>query len=246
MKLKAILFDLDGTLLPMDQDVFVGSYFKLLAKKLAPYGYDSEQLIRAIYKGTAAMVMNDGTMTNEERFWVTFDKIMQRDARKDEPVFAEFYENEFNQVKEVCGYTEKAKQMIDWVKEQNIRVILATNPIFPKVATKNRAIWAGVSIDNFEHVTTYEDCSYCKPNPKYYEEILKRQGLLPEECLMVGNDVTEDLVAETLGMKVFLLKDCIINKEEKDIAKYPQGSFEELKEYISGLIFSKEGNSENE
>ena len=104
-------------------------------------------------------------------------------------------------VKEVCGYTEKAKQMIDWVKEQNIRVILATNPIFPKVATKNRAIWAGVSIDNFEHVTTYEDCSYCKPNPKYYEEILKRQGLLPEECLMVGNDVTEDLVAETLGMQ---------------------------------------------
>ena len=94
MKLKAILFDLDGTLLPMDQDVFVGSYFKLLAKKLAPYGYDSEQLIRAIYKGTAAMVMNDGTMTNEERFWVTFDKIMQRDARKDEPVFAEFYEND--------------------------------------------------------------------------------------------------------------------------------------------------------
>ena len=63
---------------------------------------------------------------------------------------------------------------------------------------------------------------------------------------MVGNDVGEDMIAQQLGMKVFLLTDCIINKEEKDIAKYPQGSFEELKEYISGLIFSKEGNSENE
>lgn len=236
MDLKAILFDLDGTLLPMDQDVFVENYFKLLARKLAPYGYIPEELVPSIYKGTAAMVMNDGSMTNEECFWKTFEYIMKRDARKDESVFTEFYENEFNQVKNVCGHNEKAKQIVDWVKEQGIRVILATNPIFPYVSTKNRAIWAGVSVDDFEYVTTYETCSYCKPNLKYYEEILNKQGLRPENCLMVGNDVTEDMVAEKLGMKVFLLTDCIINKEEKDICNYPQGSFDDLKEYISTLI----------
>ena len=115
-------------------------------------------------------------------------------------------------------------------------MILATNPIFPHVSTKNRAIWAGVSVDDFEYVTTYETCSYCKPNLKYYEDILNKQGLHPENCLMVGNDVTEDMVVEKLGMKVFLLTDCIINKEEKDISDYPQGSFDELKEYISTLI----------
>ena len=235
MKLKAILFDLDGTLLPMDQDVFVGSYFKLLAKKLAPYGYDSEQLIPAIYKGTAAMVMNDGTMTNEERFWVTFDKIMQRDARKDEPVFAEFYENEFNQVKEVCGYTEKAKQMIDWVKEQNIRVILATNPIFPSLATEHRMTFAGISKDDFEYFSNYENSSYCKPNLKYYEDIMERCGCDPKECLMVGNDATEDMVAAKLGMQVFLLTDCLINKHEVDIKTLPQGDFEALKNVIKSL-----------
>ena len=35
MNIKAVLFDLDGTLLPMDQDIFVKSYFGLLAKKLS-------------------------------------------------------------------------------------------------------------------------------------------------------------------------------------------------------------------
>lgn len=236
MELKAILFDLDGTLLPMDQDVFVENYFRLLACKLAPYGYDPKELIPAVYKGTNAMVQNDGSMTNEERFWETFEKTTMRNARKDEPVFEEFYENEFNQVKDKCGYTEEAKEIVDWVKEKDLRLILATNPIFPRVSTKNRAGWAGISLEDFEYVTTYEGNSYCKPNPKYYEKILERQGLKPENCLMVGNDVTEDMVAETLGMKVFLLTDCLINKEEQDISCYPQGSFEELKEYISNLI----------
>ena len=49
---------------------------------------------------------------------------------------------------------------------------------------------------------------------------------------MVGNDVTEDMVAETLGMEVFLLTDCLLNKENKDLTAYPQGSFDALAAYI--------------
>ena len=43
MSIKMILFDLDGTLLPMDQNHFVKTYFGALAKKLAPLGYDPEK-----------------------------------------------------------------------------------------------------------------------------------------------------------------------------------------------------------
>ena len=50
---------------------------------------------------------------------------------------------------------------------------------------------------------------------------------------MVGNDVDEDMIAEKLGMKVFLLTDCLLNKNGKDISGYRQGSFAELMEYIS-------------
>ena len=63
--------------------------------------------------------------------------------------------------------------------------------------------------------------------------ITEKLGLDPKECLMVGNDVSEDMIAEKLGMKVFLLTDCIINKENKDIDQYPNGGFQELIEYIN-------------
>lgn len=46
--IKAILFDLDGTLLPMDNDAFTKYYFKLLCKKLAPMGYDPQQCIDGV------------------------------------------------------------------------------------------------------------------------------------------------------------------------------------------------------
>ena len=65
MKLTTILFDLDGTLLPIDNDAFTKGYFKLLAVKLAPHGYEPKQLVDAIWAGTAAMVKNDGTKSNE-------------------------------------------------------------------------------------------------------------------------------------------------------------------------------------
>ena len=95
MKIKAVLFDLDGTLLPMDQDIFVKAYFKGLATKLAPLGYDPQLLIKGIYAGTQAMVENNGDATNEEVFWKVFCSICGADCRKDEPVFADFYEKEF-------------------------------------------------------------------------------------------------------------------------------------------------------
>ena len=83
--------------------------------------------------------------------------------------------------------------------------------------------------------TTYENSNYCKPNPMYYKEILDKIGCKAEQCLMVGNDVDEDMVAQSIGMKVFLLTDTLINKQNKDISVYKNGSFDELKEYIETL-----------
>ena len=63
--MKTVLFDLDGTLLPMDQDVFIRAYFGGLAQKLAPLGYEPKQLLDAVWAGTGAMVKNDGSRTNQ-------------------------------------------------------------------------------------------------------------------------------------------------------------------------------------
>ena len=236
MSIKAILFDLDGTLLPMDQDLFMKYYFGELAKKLVPLGYNKDTLVGDVWAGTKAMVMNDGSRTNEEAFWDTFCKLVGKDCRVDMPIFDEFYRTEFCKAKAACQPTPVAKEVIDLIKASDKRLILATNPLFPAVATENRISWAGLSKEDFELVTTYENSRYCKPNPKYYVEILEKTGLAPGECLMVGNNAEEDMIAETLGMKVFLLTDCLINEKNADITKYPQGGFEELRTYLTKLF----------
>ena len=115
--------------------------------------------------------------------------------------------------------------------------VLATNPLFPHTATENRMRWAGLKPEDFSFYTTYENSRYCKPNPKYYEEILQKLNLKPEECIMVGNDFGEDIVpTEKLGMQGFLLTDCLIHKGEQDISGYPQGSIAELKAYLADKL----------
>ena len=234
--IKMVMFDLDGTLLPMDMDDFTNGYFKLLAAKAAPRGYELTSLVKGIWHGTAAMVRNDGSCTNEEAFWKDFTATFGTEALQDRPLFEEFYAKEFQQARSLCGYDPKAAAIVGWIKEQGTRVGLATNPLFPAVATESRIRWAGLTPEEFEFYTTYENIGYCKPNPDYYREILRRVGLRPEECVMVGNDVTEDMIARTLGMDVFLLTDCMINKNNEDIEQYPHGSFDELKEYLQSIL----------
>lgn len=226
---KAVLFDLDGTLLPMDQDEFVKAYFRLLAKKLAPYGYEPDKLVKAVWHGTGAMIQNDGSCTNEVVFWNDFTNIFGEQARSHEPVFAEYYEKDFQQVKNSCGYTPKAAEIVRSLKAAGIRVALATNPVFPAIATESRIRWAGLEPEEFELYTTYENIGFCKPNLDYYREILHRMELDAADCLMVGNDVDEDMVAGKLGMEVFLLTDHLINKSGTDINAFPHGSFDDLR-----------------
>ena len=223
MNAKIIIFDLDGTLLPMDQDNFIKAYFSGLVRALVPHGYDKDKLIAAIWRGTKAMIANTSQKTNEEVFWDSFAEDFGEEARNDEPIFARFYEEHFDEVSAVCKKNEKAVRIVEKIKEKGLRVALATNPIFPAIATKKRIAWAGLSAEDFEYVTTYENSKRTKPNLDYYQNVLTALGASPEECVMVGNDVGEDMVAEKLGMKVFLLTDCLINKSGEDISLYPNG-----------------------
>ena len=235
MKITTVLFDLDGTLLPMDQNVFIKAYFGGLARRLAPFGYDPQKLIDSIWQGTAAMVKNNGDVTNEERFWQGFEDAYGKPARQDEELFAAFYREDFDKVRTSCGYTPAAREIVDTVKACGLRAALATNPIFPAMATERRIAWAGLSPSDFELITTYENSRHCKPNPDYYRDVMQALGVKPEECLMVGNDVGEDMIAETLGARVFLLTNDLINSKNADISVYPNGSYADLIDFIKNL-----------
>lgn len=233
--ITTILFDMDGTLLPMDQDNFTRGYFRELVGKFAPYGYEPEKLMKTVWDGTAAMVKNDGSRWNEQVFWEAFSSVYgEEKTRKDKRIFEDFYSREFMRTKEYCGYNPEAAKAVRKLKEAGYRLVLATNPIFPSEAIEARIRWAGIEPEEFVFRTTYENIKYCKPNPGYYVEISRRLGVSPGECLMAGNDVRDDMTAETIGMQVFLMTDCLINRENKELTQYPRGSFPQLLDYIFG------------
>ena len=235
MSISVVLFDLDGTLLPMDQDVFLKTYLGMLSKRMASYGYDPKNFVSGIWQGTMAVIANDGSRINEDVFWEAFSAIQGKDTLADIKYFEAFYREQFDDVRSVCSFNTEARATVDKIKSAGLRIALATNPVFPSIATEKRMAWAGFKPSDFELYTTYENSRYCKPNPKYYLEIASKLGVTPEECLMVGNDVSDDMAAQKAGMKVFLLTDCIINKENEDISVYPNGSFAELWEYIEKI-----------
>ena len=234
--ITAIFFDLDGTLLPMDLDVFVRAYLGGLAKKAVSLGFDPENVLAQIRGANRAMIRNNGDKTNHDVFWDAFSQLTGLDARIHESAFEEFYHKEYQSFRTVCGFDPRAAQTVRALKDRGLRVVLATNPLFPAIATHSRLRWAGLEPSDFELITTYEDSRHCKPNPAYYRDVLDTLGLKPEECVMVGNDVGEDMIAEQLGMQVFLLTDCLINRDGTDISRYPHGSFPELMEYLGGLL----------
>ncbi len=238
--ITTVLFDLDGTLLPMDQDVFIKAYFGGLSHHLAPHGYDPKALIDTVWRGTGAMVQNTGEESNETVFWKYFASVWGKEkAKADYPLFEEFYEKHFDRVQESCGCEPMARTILDLLHQKGVETVLATNPIFPAIATEKRIAWAGLNKADFSLITTYENASFCKPNPSYYRQILQAIGKSPEECLMVGNDVEEDMIAKSLGLKVFLLTPNLISRGKLGFAELPQGDFSALMALLEQIPMQK-------
>ena len=232
MKIKAVLFDLDGTLLPMDNDLFIKVYFGKLGQTVAGYGIGPDLFKKALFGGIEAMQKNDGRATNEALFWQTFEAVTGGLTEEQRGAFDYFYENVFPTVKEVCGYTPLAREILDMLKGTGIKLALATAPVFPETATRQRAGWGDIYLSDFDLVTTYENVYHTKPSLEYYSDIAKALNVLPEECIMIGNDAYDDMVASELGMRVFLITDHLVNRGGVDITAYPNGSFADMIEHL--------------
>lgn len=234
MRFRHIFFDLDGTLLPMRQEAFVAHYMPLLAGAFERRrsGIDKRALIATVWDGYRAMVGNDGSKTNREAFWESMEGRLPLPRQEAEAAALDFYSGDFNRAKAATQPTPLAQLAVRRAKENGMAVYLATNPVFPRCATENRIRWAGLDAADFEIITTYEDCRFCKPNPSYFSDLLNRFSLDPEECLMVGNDVEEDLAAGQVGISTFLVTDTMENFKHLPIRSDYQGSLQELADFI--------------
>ena len=216
--IKAVLFDLDGTLLPLDEDEFIKVYFGLLCKRFCPLGFDKDTLIKAIWAGTEKMIKNDGKKTNDVVFWDNFKEFFGEEKAKLKYSFDAFYDEEYLQTISCVKPNPYARQIMDFLHQNDIKIVLASRPVFPKNGMINRAKFVGLKQEDFCYVTSYDVCSFTKPNPNYYAEILQKLNLKPEEVIMFGNNEEEDGVATELGIKTYLINGYIIKgKKERNL-----------------------------
>jgi FMN phosphatase YigB (HAD superfamily) len=232
------MLDLDGTLLQISQKEFIDAYFAKLMKVFLRLGMDAEMSVKAVWAGTKAMMLNDGSKLNTHRFWETFAQTLQlteEQLRKVELACDNFYINEFDEVKAVIKPNDISKRLVKAMAKKGYTLVLATNPLFPACAVETRLGWIGLEPDDFEYITHYANSTYCKLNPGYYNEIFDKINRLPGQCFMAGNNPAEDMCAGLLGAEIFLVTDYLENESGMDITPFRSGTLAELDEYLTAL-----------
>ncbi|HZJ85300.1 MAG TPA: HAD family hydrolase [Syntrophomonadaceae bacterium] len=212
---EAILFDLDGTLLDIDMNYFIPKYFEKMMVMAQDFGIDQvKKMAEQIYKSTDVMISNvNSELTNEEVFMQDFLYKFNH-LTKDEAMdfFDHFYAHGFPKLSHHSKPFMGVPEMMAKIFARDVKVVIATNSVFPRPAIVERMNWAGVDNFDYQLITSYEVMHFCKPWPEYYEEIAQIIGVQPKNCLMVGNDIGEDLAAGKVGMKTYLVKDRLIDK----------------------------------
>ena len=231
--INTILFDLDGTLLPMDINVFEKVYFGSLAKHFADK-HDLQSFIALIWGATKAMVANTEHRTNEEVFMEAMQLSVNEQLEEYKARFSHFYQTDFDAVRQSLSKNEDILVAVKILKEKGYQLVIATNPMFPRLAIEKRIAWAGLDIDDFSYVTSFEDNHYCKPQPKFYQEVLSEIGKSASECLMVGNDTVEDLIAGKLNIATYLIEDHAIIREQAFMPTY-QGTYKDFLIFVNKL-----------
>lgn len=235
MTLRALLFDLDGTLLPLNLDDFMKGYFKALLPHIA-HLVDREKIVHQILHSTNAMIQNEDPDTlNVDAFKQSFFSTTGLRESDIWPQFDAFYQQTFGELHHLTKPSPISREICRTAHQKGYRLALATNPVFPQTAVQHRMHWAGIDDIPWDLVTTMEHMHYCKPNPKYYLEILDKLDLSPFECMMFGNDVQEDGVAGKLGVQTFLVNDYTIDRGLGHMEFTHQGSLADALAFVQQL-----------
>lgn len=232
--LDTFLFDLDGTLLPLDMDLFIKIYFGEMGKDFSDI-IDPKKLVDLIWEATGEMVRNTEYKTNEEVFMNKFSQLIEGDLDIYRKRFDAFYDNGFLKSRQAVFDHPMVRSSIELLKEKGYQLVIATNPIFPLKAILHRIQWAGLNADDFIYISSYERNHFCKPQVQFYQEVIEAIGKKPCQCMMVGNDVQEDLVAASLGMKTFLIDNYMIHRTQEEIITTYRGSYEDFYDFVSQL-----------
>ncbi|WP_165248090.1 HAD family hydrolase [Adlercreutzia sp. ZJ141] len=208
---RAIFFDLDGTLLPMEIEEFLKGYFTSLAAFVAARGFDAQTFSAAVSAGVKAMIKSPSDQTNDQAFWETFFSFVDRDAANWAALLDHYYETEFGKLGATCGNDPNVARAVRALVNKGYPLIVATMPLFPPRAVVWRLQWAGLDANDFVRITTYDNSTSVKPKPAYCAENLAACGLSGKDVLMVGNNTLEDMSFAGLGCDMYIVTDNLLD-----------------------------------
>jgi FMN phosphatase YigB (HAD superfamily) len=201
--LKAVLFDLDNTLVLFDEPAFYERYFIRIYRVFSDI-FPPEEFRNRLLRATMALRRSSGAVSNRRFFMDVFTEGYKHPVTEVWRRFMKFYEDDYDRIEVEVQVPSGLHDVIGRLQQTGLKLVVASNPIFPLIVQQKRMAWAGIDRFRFDLVTHIENMSFVKPRLEYYLQICEKIGEAPEECLMVGNDPINDMVAGVTGMKTYL------------------------------------------
>ena len=224
-----LLLDLDGTLLDIEVSFFLGPLVEGIHHFFKDV-LDKNRFRDGLFGGTEAIMVNprnDGE-TNMDGFNLAFAHLTGMETPDIEKRFQKFYSDVFPTLSRYGKPANGAVQFVTKAAARGYTLCLATNPIFPLMAVMERLRWSGVDPAHFCFIPGLENMSTCKPRIDYFMELARILDADPSECLMVGNDMEQDLPASELGMGTFLVEGCVVDRGQTELVPDARGSLDDL------------------
>lgn len=237
--IKVVAFDLDGTLIDFPIKEFIKAYLKSLYKYLCEHSelaIDEKTFGYGLLQSMEDILKIDNGSSAYDKFYQALENYFPFDKDLMKRLVSEYYQTDFNSLKDLVVGNPNLKKVIEYLKEKNIKMIIATNPLFPHEGILARMQWGDINYNDFLFVTFGEDFHYIKPDLNYYREILERLKIQPEEMLMIGNDVEEDMCVGKLGCQTYLVTDCLLSRHGNEKNVVNKGTSHELYNYIRRIF----------
>ena len=231
-KFEALLFDLDGTLLQVEMQIFIPAYLYGLAEHFRDR-VEPDRFVGVARKAVHALLLGgDRQRTNRERYLAMIEAHLEIPEGLFEERLAVWIEKDMEKLAAHVTSVAAARPLLDYCFSLDIPVVLATNPVFPAAMVEARMEWAGLGGYPFTQVTSYENTRYCKPHKSYYRDLLETIGVRASRSLMVGNDTTHDLAAAGIGMPTFLADTFLVDRLDGGYSSDFRGSLDDLFELL--------------
>lgn len=233
-ELKGIFFDLDGTLLQVDMNRFIPAYVEGLAEVCADLA-ERRRFTDVVLQATWALLRSDqGECSNQQLFHSVVERHLAISPDLFNQRLQRYCRDHLQALAPLITPHPLAPRILRSCFERGLKVVIATNPVFPRSLVEARLSWGGMGEFPFDLVTSYENTRFCKPHSGYFEDILQHVGLAPEHCLMVGNDTVHDLAAAKAGIATYLLDTWLIDRGGSLQPDY-RGSHDQLCSLLESL-----------